>query len=1099
VESLKLSWLGHPLVELKGRAIKLETRKAAALLAYLSLNPGECPREVLATMFWQEGNQQKALANLRRTLSSLNSSLPGWIEADRDSIALKRNGKLWVDVEAFHQSLSQPKEHQHPENEVCDDCLSTLDKAGEHYRGDFMDGLNLMDAPTFDDWQFFQRDGLRQEFADVLQRLTFGHSERGQWEQAIACARRWVAMDRLHEPACRALMDLYARSGQRAAAVHQYEELARLLNQQMGQEPEEETHRLYDQIRGREEAKQVVESSERSISFPLLKTKLYIPTAPASRVTRPHLIERLDELKKKALTIVSAPAGFGKTTLLAEWIDQTSLPVAWLSLDNGDNDPYRFLAYMIAALESIHEYVGLEARQIMQSNQLRSPLIMLASLLNDLGKVTEPYVLILDDYQFITEHAVHETMAYLLDHLPSNMHLVISTRADPPLQLGRLRAYDQMLELRTTDLRFTSEEATAFLNEIMHLELSVEDIEALETRTEGWVVGLKMAAVSLQVHPNRAQFINTFSGTHRYILDYLLEEVLNVQSEEVKSFLLYTSILGQLNGALCNTITGRMDSYQILEKLEKENLFLTPMDDERQWYRYHHLFADLLRSSLEHRNPDIIPELHIEASKWYESKDLMEEAIHHALTTRNYDRAVSIIQKISENIWLNGEYYKLLRWLRTFPQEQVRNHPRLCLWYAWSLTQTGPLHEAKSWVDAAEREIERQIQKASSYPQDDLQALRQEIACLRIALASLEGDHEKVLELAIPAIDQPIPKDHLSSLIIRGSILHGLSSSYYAAGELSKTEHMCQETARVTGEIGYLIRYIPAYNKQAHVYKVTGRLHQSEQILLEQLDQMRLRGMGEHYTIGNLYCRLADLYYEWNRLEDAQQMLDKCHENNKAVQLPYLLVDYLHVKSRLLMLQKDFDGAQTCLSRAAQLIQQYYIWPQLVWENESYQGRLWFTRGDRKGAVQWCNEHPQANPGKISFAEESIEISRARIFLNTGELDRALGLLQRLEESAEAGGRYARLIEILVVKAVVLKEKGDSEEAHGTLMQALDQARIEEYIRTFVDEGELLKEMIQGIQVKLHGHKRSKSQDQFDAYLDQLIQAFSPDPISRKS
>jgi len=894
------------------------------------------------------------------------------------------------------------------------------------------------------------------------------------------------------------LMDVYARSGQRTAALHQYEELARLLKEQMGQEPEDETRRLYEQIRGREEAKRVAESPERPTSFPLLKTKLYIPTPPASRVERSYLIARLDEVEKKALTIVSAPAGFGKTTLLVEWIAQMSLPVAWLSLDGGDNDPYRFISYLITALENIGEGVGIEAQQLMRSHQLVPTHIILASLMNDLGKVTEPYVLVLDDYQFITEHAVHETIAYMLDHIPSNMHLVISTRADPPLQLGRLRAHDQMLELRTTDLRFSSEEATEFLNEVMRLGLSMEDIEALEARTEGWVVGLKMAALSLQGHPNRVQFINTFSGTHHYILDYLLEEVLNVQSEEVKSFLLYTSILGQLNGALCNTITGRMDGYQILEKLEKENLFLTPMDDERQWYRYHHLFADLLRSSLEHQNPGIIPELHIEASKWYESKDLMEEAIHHALTTRNYDRAVSIIQKISENIWLNGEYYKLLRWLRTFPQEQVRNHPRLCLWYAWSLTQTGPLHEAKSWVETAEREIERQIQKAPSYPQDDLQALRQEIACLRIALASLEGDHKKVLELAIPAIDQPIPKDHLSSLMIRGSILHGLSSSYYAAGELSKTEHMCQETARVTGEIGYLIRYIPAYNKQAHVYKVTGRLHQSEQILLEQLDRMRLRGMGEHYTMGNLYCRLADLYYEWNRLEDAQQMLDKCHENNKAVQLPYLLVDHLHVKSRLLMLQKDFNGAQTCLSRAAQLIQQYYIWPQLVWENESYQGRLWFARGDRKGAIHWCHEHPQANSGKISFAEESVEISRARIFLNTGELDRALGLLQRLEESTEAGGRYARLIEILVVKAIVLKEKGKNEEAKHTLMQALDQAKTEEYIRTFVDEGEVVKGMIQEIQVELQGRKRLRSQSLLSVYLVKLIQAFSLDPISRK-
>jgi LuxR family maltose regulon positive regulatory protein len=303
----------------------------------------------------------------------------------------------------------------------------------------------------------------------------------------------------------------------------------------------------------------------------------------------------------------------------------------------------------------------------------------------------------------------------------------------------------------------------------------------------------------------------------------------------------------------------------------------------------------------------------------------------------------------------------------------------------------------------------------------------------------------------------------------------------------------------VTGEIGYLIRYIPAYNKQAHVYKVTGHLHQSEQILLEQLALMRLKGMGEHYTLGNLYCRLADLYYEWNRLEDAQQMLDKCHEYNRTVLLPYLLVDHLHVKSWLLMAQNDFDGAQQCLSKAARFIQENYIWPQLVWENKSYQGRLYLARGDRQGAIHWCDEHPPAVPGKIRFAQELIEISRARILLSLGELERALGLLQRLEGTAKAGGRYARLIEILVIKAVVFEKKGDSEKAQRTLLQALDHARTEEYIRTFVDEGVLVKEMIRGIQVKLHGRNSSKSQGQFEAYLNQLIQAFSPDPISRES
>ena len=277
METLRLGWLGRPLVERKGRPVKLETRKAAALLSYLSLVPGQSQREIVATLFWPEGSQQKALANLRRTLASLNASLPGWIEADHETISLKRNAKLWVDVDELHRLLSQYKEHDHPGNEICDACLLVLDRIVKLYRGDFLEGLNLSDCPDFDEWQFFLRDGLRQEFAEVLKRVSSGYADRGQWDKAISCGRRWLALDRLHEPAARLLIDLYARSGQRNAALRQYEELAQLLNEQLGQEPEPETRRLYDQVRGREEAKSTAGSSLHSASFPLLKTKLYQP------------------------------------------------------------------------------------------------------------------------------------------------------------------------------------------------------------------------------------------------------------------------------------------------------------------------------------------------------------------------------------------------------------------------------------------------------------------------------------------------------------------------------------------------------------------------------------------------------------------------------------------------------------------------------------------------------------------------------------------------------------------------------------------------------------------------------------------------------
>jgi DNA-binding SARP family transcriptional activator len=765
VESLKLSWLGRPLVELKGKPVNLETRKAAALLAYLSLNPGDCQREILAAMFWQEKNQQKALANLRRTLSSLNTCLPEWIEADRETITLKRNGKLWMDVETFDRAFSQFKEHNHPENEACEKCLLILDKAVELYRGDFLNGLNLSDSPAFDEWQYFQRDGLRQEFAEVLQRLASGRSNLGQWDQAITYARRWAALDRLNESANRTLMDLYARSGQQTAALRQYEELARWLKEQGGQTPEEETRRLYEQIRGRDEAKQVEEATDRSASFPLLKTKLYIPGVPASRVVRSHLIDCLNDVEKKALTIISAPAGFGKTTLLAEWIAQISQPIAWLSLDDGDNDAFRFLSYLISALESVDEGIGVEARQIMQAPQLTPPHIILASLMNDLGKVAEPFVLVLDDYQFITEHAVHETMAYLLDHIPASMHLVISTRADPPLQLGRLRAHEQLLELRTRDLRFTSEEAAEFFNAVMRLGLSLDDIETLEMRTEGWVVGLKMAALSLKGHENASEFIRAFSGSHRYVLDYLVEEVLKHQPAHIQIFLLHTSILEKLNGPLCDDLMGEEwkqpggHSQAILEYLEQGNLFLISLDDERIWYRYHHLFADLLRTRLKASlGAHGIAELHIRAADWHGQNGSTPEAIYHASLASDEERLERFIEQNYMELVSRGEQSWLRSWTGKLRKELVYRRPWLCIYEAYSHSWFGELDEAEQLLE----EAGKHIRSGGATP--DTQAMQVYHAYVNSRVIAMRGDLPRAIEFCL-AVRDHVPAGNLAQYL----------------------------------------------------------------------------------------------------------------------------------------------------------------------------------------------------------------------------------------------------------------------------------------------------------------------------------------------
>ena len=380
------------------------------------------------------------------------------------------------------------------------------------------------------------------------------------------------------------------------------------------------------------------------MSTPVLITKLYIPPPRPRVVPRRRLIERLNEGLHRKLTLISAPAGFGKTTLVSGWVAETDRSSAWVSLDDGDNDPSRFLSYLVAALQTVAPDVGLGVSGILQSPQPPPIDSLLTTLLNDISSLASDIVLVLDDYHVIDAPSIDDALTFLLDHLPPQVHLVITTREDPQLPLARLRARGEMTELRTADLRFTAEAAAMFLNEVMGLDLSADDVAALETRTEGWIAGLQLAALSMQGREDIPGFIQTFAGDDRYIMDYLVEEVLQRQPEPVRSFLLQTSILDRLSGLLCDAVTGRDDSKRLLESLERGNLFVIPLDDKRQWYRYHHLFADVLRAYAMEEEPDEVAIRHRRASEWFELNGLRSAAIRHALAAGDFERAAGLIE-----------------------------------------------------------------------------------------------------------------------------------------------------------------------------------------------------------------------------------------------------------------------------------------------------------------------------------------------------------------------------------------------------------------------------------------------------------------------
>ena len=451
----------------------------------------------------------------------------------------------------------------------------------------------------------------------------------------------------------------------------------------------------------REEAKRRVTTTKHA--DPLLATKLYVPRPPLQLVYRPRLVERLQQTMERRLTLIAAPAGFGKTTLLSAWLQDAPVSPAWVSLDNGDDDPTRFWSYTLAALDTVRSGLGAIGLPLLQSPQPPPLEIILTAVINHLETLPGELVLVFDDYHVITAQPIHASVTFLLEHLPAHLHLVIATRADPPLPLARLRSKGQLVEIRSTDLRFTREEATSFLSQTIGTEISTEDITALETRTEGWIAGLQLAALSLQGRQDTSQFMQAFTGTHRFVVDYLTQEVLARQPADVQSFLLQTAILERLCGSLCEAVTGEPEGQAMLERLEEANLFLLPLDDERRWYRYHQLFAEMLRQRLQRVQPDRVALLHQRASAWYAQHELIREAVHHALAAPDFAQAARLVEQAFNALVRRGEIATLQRWAAALPDELVRSNIELSVLQGWLLFVRGKHDAAELHLQDIER------------------------------------------------------------------------------------------------------------------------------------------------------------------------------------------------------------------------------------------------------------------------------------------------------------------------------------------------------------------------------------------------------------
>jgi len=839
----------------------------------------------------------------------------------------------------------------------------------------------------------------------------------------------------------------------------------------------------------------------------LLTTKLYIPPGRPESVSRPRLIERLDAglLRKRKLTLVSAPAGFGKTTLLSEWVTGCGRPVAWLSLDEGDNDPTRFWSYLSAALQKAQSGIGETALTMLRSTPPPAIEAILTTLINEITARSLGLVLILDDYQMIKEQSIHETLAFLLDHLPPQMHLGLATRMDPPLNIARLRIRGQMTELRADDLRFTPDEAASFLNQVMDLGLSQKDVAALEARTEGWIAGLQVAAMAMQGQDNLSGFIAAFTGSHRYILSYLVEEVLQQQPEHVWTFLLQTAILDQLSASLCDVVTGisksagRGDddysrirrfagsqvrrfadsSQQILEYLERNNLFVIPLDDEQRWYRYHHLFGDVLRARLEREfEAREIQTLHRRASDWYEQHGFALRGVQHALDTQDHEHAAQLIERHAEEIFQRSELNTLLEWIRALPDELVEERPLLSMIYGWVLLATGHADEAERCMHNIERAVgaTADVLAADSAERRSLtpEALGAlvEVTVLRISQALGQFDIPFILELTqrmLPYVDddtRPYLYNHPADL--RSVVIFDMALAYEFSGQVNAARQAFADAAELSREQRNQFILLMAMSHLAQLQVLQGQLWEAEKTYRQALQwgteiagpSSPIAGFA-HIGLGNLSVERNELDAALTRLQEGIALLEPWRNREG------LLAGYIGL-ARVKRAQGDWSSAFEAVDALAELCSTpdaQMVLPVV----EAFRALLSIEQGNLDAAQRWAGMSGLSADGALVYLREGETLIFARALVAQGKaqgkLDDAIRLLTRLLAAAQDGERGGRVIEVLVLQAVALKAQVRQAEALAALERALVLAEPEGYARVFIDQGDVMAELLSQVDI----------------------------------
>ncbi len=811
----------------------------------------------------------------------------------------------------------------------------------------------------------------------------------------------------------------------------------------------------------------------------LLVTKLTIPLVRSDLVARPRLVNQLQLGIQSPLMLLAAPAGFGKTTVLSTWLEDAPFSAAWVSLERGDDDLTRFWSYVFTAVSRAYPGSGESALALLQGSapQQLSPIeTVLTVWINGLAALPHEVVLILDDYHLITVPLIHRSVTYLVDHLPHQFHLVMATRADPPLPLARLRTRGHLTEIRAADLRFTSEETTAFLTRTLGLHLSGEDITALEARTEGWIAGLQLAGLSMRGRQDIPVFLKAFTGSQRYIIDYLTEEVLARQPEAVQAFLLQTAILERLQGSLCEAVLGEYDEeasgQAVLEQLEQANLFLFPLDDERRWYRYHQLFAEALRHRLQRKDPTLVPELHQRASAWYEQHGLTHDAVHHALAATDFTRAARLIEYAFNALVRRGEIATLQRWAAALPDELVRSNLELAVLQGWLLFVSGKHDAAEQHLQDIERTFgissvsdepgEQQTTPSGTSSQAEIKG---RIAAIRASIAVTRGDIPRTITLSRLALEY-LPKENIS----RAYAAWYLGRAYWLSGDMRAAHIALVEASHVSWEVDHLYSVFMVTHDLAHMQKLQGQLHLADQTYRQALQQALERG-GDLPAIGPAYVGRGNLEYEWNHLDEAISLLQEgsklCERTGNGWAILQAHITLAFIKQA----QGDTDGARTIMQQVVQGTSRQHLSQHRNEQVEALGAWLSLMQGDEAAVLRWLQYCGLSLDREVSHLREREYLTLVRVLITQSRLDEAKQWLTKLLPLAEAQGRTGSVIEILMLQAEALHVSGEMNQAIECLSRSLSLAEPEGYIRLFVDEGAPMARLLVQMRRRLPGNQ----------------------------